>query len=380
MLRDRWAWAEIDLSAIHKNVVKLKQMTRPNTRFMAVVKADGYGHGAFEVAREALSAGATNIGVATIDEAIALRKAGIIEPILVLSQPPEDSILKLVEYNITPTVFTPEFAFALGGFGNARGIKIPFHLKIDTGMNRIGINPLDAPGFLESFTFHKGLKLEGVFTHFATADIPGDWELNAQLERFKDAIEAIKALNIDPGIVHAANSAALILNPRTHFDMVRVGIAMYGLHPGRATKDVVALTPAMSIKGRLTNAKRVGLGEGVGYGFSYHASTSAEIGVIPIGYGDGLHRILSNEMSVLHDGRRVRQVGNICMDQCMVEIAGHERRAYPQAKPFEIGDEVVIVGSQGVETITLDELAELAGTINYELACDFGLRLYRTYT
>lgn len=371
MTERRWAWAEIDLGAVAHNVAALKGLTRPGTLFMAVVKADGYGHGAVPVARAALSAGADRLGVATVGEAVELRAAGISAPVLILSEPPESAIPLLLEHGVTPSVYTKEFAGALGRAAVARGVDAPYHLKIDTGMNRIGVRAEDAPLFASMLAEFPGLRLEGTFTHFATADVPGDWDVTRQLQRFESAIAGMRTERVDPGIVHAANSPATILVPEAHFDMVRCGIAIYGLHPAPSTRDKVDLRPAMSVRARATLVKRIGMGEGVSYGLTWHAGTGAVIATLPLGYADGVHRVLSNRMPVLVAGRRASQVGRVCMDQFMVEVpAGCDARR---------GTTFTIAGSDGSETVSIDEIADLAGTINYEIACAFGMRLERVY-
>jgi alanine racemase len=213
--------------------------------------------------------------------------------------------------------------------------------------------------------------MEGVFTHFATADVPGDWEYERQLERFNAAIEEFRHRGIDPGTVHAANSAATILHPESHFDMVRCGIALYGLHPDPSTHGHIAIEPAMSVKARVTRVARLGMGEGVSYGLTWHAAAPTTVATLPIGYADGIRRSLSNTMHVLIGGRPCRQVGRVCMDQLMVEI--------PRGLEVSVGDEAVLIGRQGVEELTLEAMAQLAGTIDYEIACGLGARLERVY-
>jgi len=371
VIQHRWAWTEIDLSAIERNVRTLKALTRPGTLFMAVVKADGYGHGALRVARTALSAGADRLGVATVHEAIQLRDAGISAPLQLLSEPPEASIPLLLEHRIIPAVTTREFAVALGRAALTRGIEAPYHLKVDTGMNRIGVRAEEAADFARGLADFPGLALEGVFTHFATADVPGDWEAERQFKRFMSAIESIREEGINPGIVHAANSPATILLPETHLSMVRCGIAIYGLHPAPSTRGRVELVPAMSVHARAILVKRIGMGDGVSYGLTWQAAAPTVIATFPLGYADGVHRVLSNSMELLIGGKRCRQVGRVCMDQLMAEI--------PRGLEMRRGDEAILVGEQGGERITLDDLAEAAGTINYELACSLGMRLERLY-
>ena len=371
MTYERWARVEVDLEAVRRNVRTLKGRTQSGTLFMAVVKADGYGHGALPVARAALATGADRLGVATVDEAVALREAGITAPIQLLSEPPASAIDLVIEHGLIPIVTTRAFAGALGRAGAVLGVDVPYHLKIDTGMNRIGVPADEAHEFAAAFDSFPGLRLEGVLTHFATADVPGDWDFATQLDRFASALARMRDEGIDPGIVHAANSPATILHPEAHFDMVRCGIAIYGLHPSRDTSAEIDLAPAMSVVARITLVKKIGMGEGVSYGLTWRAVAPTTIATLPLGYADGVHRVLSNTMEVLIGGARCTQVGRVCMDQFMVEV--------PRGVAADEGAEVVLVGTQGAESILLDELAERAGTINYEMACAFGMRMPRVY-
>ena len=368
----RWAWAEVDLAAVRRNVSALRALTEQGTLFMAVVKADGYGHGAAEVAGAALAAGADRLGVATVEEALALRAAGLTAPVQVLSEPPAASAPALVEHSITPSLFSREFAEALGDAAAARGVVSPFHLKVDTGMNRIGVRAEDAADFVQSLAGLPALAMEGVFTHFACADVPGDWAQARQLERFTEAVTEMRSRGIRPGIVHAANSAATILQPDSHFGMVRCGIAIYGLHPAPSTHGLVGLEPAMSVKARVTRVARIGMGEGVSYGMTWHAASPTVIVTLPLGYADGVRRGLSNRMRVLIGGRECRQVGRVCMDQLMVEA--------PRAATIAVGDEATVIGRDGSLETSMEEQAATLDTIDYEIACGYGARLDRIYT
>lgn len=365
----RPAWVEVDASAIAHNVRVLKALTPPSTRFLAVVKADGYGHGAETAGRAALGAGAEGLGVATVDEALALRSAGIRAPLLVLGEPPIEAAELLVREGIAVAVTSREMAVALSRSAILGNVSAACHLKVDTGMHRIGVRAEDAGEFALWLQDLPGLSIDGVFTHFATADVPGDWDFERQLTRFRRSLDDIRAAGVRPGIVHAANSAATMLHVETHFDMVRCGIAIYGLDASAETRGVVSLRPAMSVHARVSFVKRIGLGDGVSYGLTWQASGPTTIATLPIGYADGVQRVLSNKMSVLIGGRRCRQVGRVCMDQLMVEV--------PQDTDVRAGDEAVIVGDQGAEAITMGELSSLAGSIDYELACGFALRMER---
>jgi alanine racemase len=353
------------------NARALRALIAPRTLFMAVVKADGYGHGALPVARAALDAGADRLGVATVREAVELREAGIDAPLHVLSEPPAAAAQHLIEHDLIPTVTTAPFAEALGQAAVAAGVSARVHLKVDTGMHRIGVPATDAPAFAAALSHTAGLRMEGVMTHFATAEVPGDWDFETQLSIFREVVMRMRDEGVNPGIVHACNSAGTILHPDAHFDMVRCGIALYGLHPARSTYECIALQPAMTVSTRVTLVKRIGMGEGVSYGLTWRAAAPATIATLPLGYADGVHRMLSNGMDVLIHGVRCPQVGRVCMDQLMIEV--------PRNVEVAIGDEAVLVGTQGEDRISMDELAAAAHTINYEMACAFGMRLPRSY-
>ncbi|PKQ37023.1 MAG: alanine racemase [Actinobacteria bacterium HGW-Actinobacteria-1] len=365
----RSAWVEIDAAAITRNVRALKALTRPGTRFMAVVKADGYGHGSLVAAQAALTGGADRLGVATLEEAAALREGGISAPLHILSEPPVSGVGLVIELGVIPALYSREFAVALSRAAALADVTVRYHLKVDSGMNRIGVRAEEAHDMVAWLKGLPGIEMEGVFTHFATADAPGDWEFDGQVDRFRRAIDRMRSEKVLPSIVHAANSAATILHPETHYDMVRCGIAIYGLHPAASTYGKIELAPAMSVKARVSLVKRIGFGDGVSYGFTYHAGGPTTIATVPMGYADGVHRVLSNNMEVLIRGVRCRQVGRVCMDQMMIEV--------PDRLGVTVSDEVVLVGEQGTERIVMDELAERAGTINYELACGFALRMGR---
>jgi alanine racemase len=338
---------------------------------MAVVKADGYGHGAIEVARAVVRAGADRLGVATLEEALSLRAGGVTVPLHLLSEAPPSAAGRIVEAGITAALFSADFAAALSSAAASQQRVASFHLKVETGMNRIGVRAEDAADFVESLRGLPGIAMEGTFTHFATADVPGDWEYETQLERFNATLGEFRRRGIDPGIVHAANSAATILHPEAHFDMVRCGIAVYGLHPDPVTHGHVALEPAMAVRARVTRVARLAMGEGVSYGMTWHAAAPTTVATLPIGYADGIRRSLSNTMHVLIGGRPCRQVGRVCMDQLMVEV--------PRGLNVAVGDEAALIGRQGGEELTLEAMATLAQTIDYEIACGLGLRLARVY-
>ena len=374
----RWSWIEIDLNAIRSNVLAVKSRLARGTRLLAVVKADAYGHGAVKTAKTALNSGADYLGVASIDEAIQLREAFVNAPILILCEPPEESIPLLLGYKVMPSIYTAEFAIKYAEAADAFGLRAPFHLKVNTGMNRIGVHYAQVVEFMHQVGFHRALELMGTYTHFATADCSESFDFHIQARRFVEAVSALNAAGINPGIVHAANSAATLRYPEVHFDMVRAGLAMYGYHSCPETRGIALLKPAMSVHARVTDARQLAMSEGVSYGLHYRSTGSVKVCTIPVGYADGLRRGLSGKIDFLCEGRRFRQVGAICMDQCMFEVDlrsyGTRRRIDPQ-----IGDEVVIVGRQGDELASIDEMCRILDTIPYELMIGFSHRMPKMY-
>ncbi|MCI7730830.1 alanine racemase [Enorma burkinafasonensis] len=373
----RWSWVEIDRGALRRNVRAYKNLLGPRQRLCCVVKADAYGHGAVECARVMHSTGADMFAVATVKEGVQLREGGITAPILVLSEPPAEAVPTLVEHDLMPSVYTVEFALAYGEGAVAAGTVGAYHLAIETGMNRIGVHYADVLEFRRSIDFHRGLSCAGVFTHFATADDVDGWDYKLQCRRFDEAVRVMQEAGFDCGTVHCENTAATMFDDSVRYDMVRVGIGLYGLQPCEASGYRMELEPVMSVRAKVTRTMRPAMGEGVSYGFTYRVPrTAVQICTLPIGYADGLSRTLSNRMEVLYRGERIRQVGNICMDQCMVAIQQTPIHQIPEA---EHGDVMTIIGRDGDAVITMDEMARLRGTINYEVACGFGMRLEKVY-
>ena len=373
----RWSWVEIDQGALRRNTRAFKNLLNGRQRLCCVVKADAYGHGAAQCAKLMYATGADMFAVATVAEGVELRVSGIKAPILVLSEPPVTSIDTLLEHQIMPSIYSFEFALAYGERAVELGVVGRYHMAIETGMNRIGVHYADVLDFRRSIDFHRGIVCDGVFTHFATADEPDGWDYKLQCKRFEEAVAALKDAGFECGIVHCDNTPASILDPATHYDMIRAGIGLYGLQPCDRTVPVFPLDPVMSVKARVTRVTHPAMGEGVGYGFTFRVPRArVQVCTLPIGYADGLSRTLSNRMEVLYQGRRLRQVGNICMDQCMVAIQQTPARQLPEA---ECGDVMTIIGREGDARITMDEMARLRGTINYEVACGFGMRLDKVY-
>lgn len=366
----RPTWAEIDLDAIRKNVKAIKNMLPKGTLLMAVVKADGYGHGSVQVARTALEAGADRLGVALVEEAFPIRQAGIKAPIHLLGATYKESVDEIIRLNLIPSVYTKKQAEWLSKTSIKQKKRLNVHIKIDTGMNRIGVDYKKANEFIKEVRKQKSLEIEGIFTHYATADKSGSSFAKLQTDRFNKIIKMTQIDKIKLPLIHASNSAAAILMPKTHFNMVRVGIAMYGLHPSNITKNKVRLTPALSLKSKLSYVKAVGAGEGISYGHTFETIKRTNVGTIPIGYADGYSRLLSNKSEVLIKGKRYRQVGRICMDQFMVDL---------KSSSVDENDQVVLIGKQGRDEISADELAKILGTINYEIVCGISKRVPRVY-
>lgn len=337
---------------------------------MAVVKADAYGHGIVGVSKAAIGAGADRLAVSTVAEGVELRKAGVNAPILVLAQPPRQTIPRLLGYRITPSVYEPDFAIAYAEAADLHGMTAPYHLAVNTGMNRMGVRHDEAIEFLHQVSFHRALELEGVFTHYATAECAETLDLQLQTRRFIDTVDNMRAARFDPGVVHAANSAAALRYPSVQFDMVRLGLVLYGLHPCPETRQIAELRPAMSVHARVIDTHVLGVSEGVSYGLHYRSPGSVKVCTIPIGYADGLRYALSGNTDFIVGGRYVRQVGAICMDSCMFEVDLRRSAARERIDP-QVGDEVVILGKQDLAEITVDELAGKLVTTPYEITTGF---------
>lgn len=362
---------EINLSAIDNNFESIKQLISSETLFMAVVKADGYGHGAVQVSKEALECGADRLGVALPEEGIVLRKAGIKAPIQILGEIHPLASLMVIENDLIPTLCSTVVADALGREAGRLGQRIKVHIKVDTGMNRLGLSVNDVPDFLGYLKQYPSLEVEGIFTHFACADDPDSDYTQKQLSSFRKLLSKLESSGSRFSLKHAANSAATIFSPETHLDMVRIGIALYGLHPSEETKNKINLEPVFSLISVVSQLKSISAGEGASYGLTYKAAQDTRLALLPLGYGDGYTRLLSNKAEVVIANQRFPVVGNVCMDQSLVEVG--------EANNVEVGDEVVLIGKQGGQEISADELAGILGTINYEITCMINKRVPRRY-
>ncbi|MDM8538737.1 alanine racemase [Desulfobacterales bacterium HSG17] len=386
-------WAEIDLAEIVHNIRQLKSLLDPKVKMLTAVKANAYGHGMVAVAETALKCGVDMLGVARYNEGIVLRKAGITTPVLVFGYTSPDAVQDIIKYDLTPTVFSYETAQQFSSAAQKARKKIKIHIKVDTGMGRIGLlpetsagsvtfptddfatseaEPVEAVAEIERIVKLPGLESEGIYTHFACADSADKTHANMQFERFTDLLKRLSVAGIDFPIRHAANSAAIIDMPETHLDMVRPGISLYGLYPSDEVDcKKVNLKPVMTLKAKIGQIKEVPAGFSVSYGSTYTTPAPTRIATVPVGYADGFRRALSSQGSMLVCGKRAPVIGRVCMDLTMIDV-GHIDHARPES-------EVVIIGRQGNEEITADEMAAMLNTINYEVVSCVMARVPRFY-
>jgi alanine racemase len=361
--RHRPTFVQVDLDAIRHNVALLKP---PHAQLMAVVKADAYGHGDAAAAGAALEGGATWLGVAMVEEGLGIRGAGIDAPILVLSELPPGSEGDAVAAGLTPSLYTEA---GLARLRAAAPAGSAVHVKVDTGMHRVGVYPPEAAADLVGKIVAAGLTLEGLWTHFARSE-EDEATTRGQLALFRRVVDDVKAAGHVPDLLHAANSGGTILYPESHLDLVRPGIALYGVPPGPGVGEALGLRPALTWRSSVTLARRLPAGERVSYGHRYRLERDANVATVPVGYADGYPRSVSSEAEVLIRGRRCRVAGSVTMDQLMADCGD---------LPVEAGDDVVLLGRQGTETVTAEELAGHAGTISYEILTRIGRRVPREY-
>ncbi|MGG6297557.1 alanine racemase [Leptolyngbya sp. AN02str] len=369
MMRER-AWVEIDLAAVAHNVQQLRRSLAAGTDLMAVVKADAYGHGAVTVARTALQHGATWLGVATIPEGIELREANIDAPILLLgaANTPEQ-VRAIAHWDLQPTLCNPKQALVFAETMSHMGRSLPVHLKLDTGMSRLGMPWQEAAAFAQLVQGLPNLQIASVYSHLATADEPDQTVMQLQHHRFEAAIAQLCSAGIAPPRLHLANSAATLVDPALHYNMVRTGLATYGLHPAPHLSDRLNLQAVMQVRARITQVKSLQSGTGVSYGYKFIAPKDMQIAVVGIGYADGVPRLLSNRMTVLIRGQRIPQIGSITMDQLMLDVS-----TIPNLQEGEV---VTLLGQDRGDRITADDWANLLGTISWEILCGFKHRLPR---
>jgi alanine racemase len=366
----RPTWLEIDVDAIAQNVRTIKALIGPDVRLLAVLKADAYGHGAVKVARTALNNGASYCGVASVNEAVQLRQAGISAPLLVLGYTPAWQAREALLNDITITLYDRDVARAFSRAAIELHAEARAHIKVDTGMGRLGLLPEEVPSFVHSVRDLPGLSLEGIFTHFSIADGADLSYTRWQLGRFQRVLDTLKTYGITFPLIHAANSAALLRLPESRFTMVRLGLAMYGLAPSSAVPLLPGMRRALTWKTSVAQVKTLPAGSFVSYGNTYQTQKEEIIAVIPVGYADGFRRAPRHWGEVLIKGQRIPIVGRVCMDQSMINVT--------RVPDVRVGDEVVLIGSQGDETITAEEVAERLGTINYEVVSVIMARVPRS--
>jgi alanine racemase len=364
-------WAEIELDAIADNLRAFQQHVGPAVEIIAVVKANAYGHGAVPVARVALEAGATCLAVHRATEGVELRLAGIQAPILIMGYTPPDGARLVVDYDLIPSLITIEFAQALSAQASAAGVTRAVHVKVDSGMGRYGLMPGEVIEFFTQLERLPGISVQGLFTHFATADWADQTHVRQQLKLFKQVVQDVRQAGFEVPLVHAANSAATMNLPEAHFNAVRPGVALYGLHPSDEWPPVFDLKPALTLKSTVSRVRELPAGTGVSYGRTYVTQKPTLAALVPVGYGDGYHRQLSNRGAVLIRGQPAPIIGRICMDQFVVDVS-----AIPGVQQ---DDEVVIIGRQGQAALPAEQVAAWAGTINYEVTTSLLSRVVRVY-
>jgi len=360
------AWIEVDTSAIHRNTAAVCEFVGAKVEVMAILKADGYGHGAAPVARAALAGGASSVGVANVEEGAQLRAAGIEAPVLVLGCGVPDQASEVVERGLAQTLATEEMARALSQAAAAAGREVEVHIKVDTGMGRLGVRPHEALAFARLVADLPGLRTDGIYSHLATADHDDTTYALAQAERFQQVLAELAAHGINPPVRHLANSAAIVRFPPMRFNMVRAGLLIYGINPLPREPIDLHLTPALAWKSRVACVKDMPAGQPLSYNGLYTTPRPTRIACVPVGYADGFARALSNVGSVLIRGRCCPVVGAVCMDQMLVDVGDMEAK---------VGDEVVLIGEQGGERITANDVADAQQTVVHEIVARLGKRL-----
>lgn len=373
-MNDRPVWAEVDLTALAHNVRAIRKITAPSAKVMAIVKANAYGHGAMEAAGTALANGADRLGIAILSEGVALRKAGFGVPILILGYTPPEQAEEVVKYNLTQALFSYEMAEALSWAAVQQRKTAKVHIKVDTGMGRIGYRAGERDTVPEILRLARlpNLEIEGMFSHFACSDTLNKTYAREQFALFQELAAELAKKGLEIPVKHVANSAAIIDLPEAHLDLVRPGIILYGLYPSEeVNKQILDLKPVMSLKARIAMVKTVPPGTSISYGCTYTSGEAEVIATLPLGYADGYPRILSNRAQALVHGRRVPLVGRVCMDQFMLKVTD-----VPEAAP---GDIVVLFGEQEGSRLPVEELAAQSGTISYEVVTRISERVPRIY-
>lgn len=364
------SWAEVDLNALKHNYRELKKAAPRGVELLAVVKADAYGHGMIPAATHLNEWGMKFFGVSNAEEGILLRKHGIRGTILLFESTLANMAKEMIRYNLTPTVCTLPLAASLNRFAKLRKRIVDVHVKVDTGMGRLGVWHEDALAFIKTLKRFSNLNVKGIYTHFAAADTDRGFT-KTQVAQFAKLLEELRRHSIYISYTHAANSMGLIAYKHEIFNLVRPGLMLYGLYPAKHLKSKIHLKPVLSVKSKIIFLKRISRGHGVSYGRTFIARKNMTVATLPIGYSDGYFRSLSNKAEVLINGKRCKVLGRVTMDQIVVDVT--------KLKSLKIGTEAVILGAQGREEISADELARYVGTIHYEVVCNLGNRLVRIY-
>ena len=365
-------WAEIDLDALVHNFKEIRKKVGPDVGVMAIVKAQGYGHGMVQVSRPLEKEGVNYFGVTSPSEAFSLRKEGIKSSILILGPTMLGEIGKIIKKDITQTICTKEMALVLQGECKKLKKRFKVHIEIDTGMGRTGVPHQRALKLIKEIIKIPELEVEGIFTHFSTADEENKSFTKEQIKRFKEVLEKLEGEGIDIPLRHAANSAGVLNFPESYFNMVRPGLALYGIYPSEYVSRSLDLHPVMSLKSKVTYLKRVKKGATISYGKTYVTDKDTTIAILPIGYEDGYNRLLSNKGEVIIKSKRVRIAGRVCMDQTILDVG--------EVPDVKVGDEVVLIGKQGKEKVSVEEIAKRVNTVPHEVVCRIAERVPRIYT
>jgi alanine racemase len=365
------AFVEINLNSFSHNLKIVRLKVGRDKKIISVIKADAYGHGAVEIAKTASDSGADMLGVSTVGEGVELREAEIRSPILVLGGCPKEDAEWIVSYNLKSIIYSIDTAISLSKEAERQGKMVDVHVKVDTGMRRIGIQPGEAVEFVKKVGSLKNINIEGILTHFATAYEANREFTERQIKIFKGVIDELKKSGFSFSFIHASNSAAILNYPDSYFNTVRPGIILYGSAPFDFPLEDFLIKPVMSWKTSIVHLNKVSKETGISYGRRFVAKRDSIIATIPVGYADGYSRSLSNKVQVLVGGKRVNQVGTICMDMCMLDVT--------DVPDIKVGEEVVLLGRQGDEEIKVEELSSIAGTIPYEIFCSIGRRVRRVY-
>lgn len=367
----RPTWVEIDQNALRHNLLAIQKWVGPYIKIMGVVKADAYGHGDYEVSRILLNNGVEMLGIAILEEGIQLRDKGIKAPLLLLGGIFEEQIDTVIQYNLIPTVYDLKLAKALSRKAHYFNKIIKIHVYVDTGMGSIGIRYNQAVEFVKAIKDIKNLSIDGIYTHCSCSDEKESKYTHLQIKRFRNILAALDAIKVCISLQHMANSGAILGYPATYFNMVRPGLSLYGLYPSEEASRNIGIRPVMSFKTRIIHIKDMKTGDVVGYGRTYRITKPTRVATLPFGYDDGYSRLLSNQGKVIIRGAKASIIGRVCMDQCFVDVT--------DIKGVSIGDEVVLYGNQGKETISIESIAKQLNTIPYEITCSVSKRVPRIY-